>query len=53
VIAGLERAKERGVRLGLSQDAILEIRKLRKKGHSIRKMAGQVKLSIGVVAKYM
>ncbi|OFZ82902.1 MAG: hypothetical protein A2583_16630 [Bdellovibrionales bacterium RIFOXYD1_FULL_53_11] len=55
VIAGLERAKERGVRLGrpaLPQDAILEIRKLRKKGHSIRKIAGQVKLSIGVVAKY-
>ena len=54
VIAGLERAKERGVRLGrpaLPQNAVLEIQKLRKKD-SLSKIAGQVKLSAGAVARY-
>ena len=56
VMAGLDRAKARGVKLGrpaISAEDIQEIRKLHHQGHSIRKIAGQVNLSIGVIAKYV
>jgi DNA invertase Pin-like site-specific DNA recombinase len=55
VIAGLDRARAEGTRLGrpgVSAVAIMELRKMRRSGMSVRAIAKQAGLSIGVVSKY-
>ena len=55
VRAGLDRARAEGTRLGrpaVTPVAIKEIRKLRRDGSSVRKIAIKTGLSVGVVSKY-
>lgn len=56
VKAGLKKARSKGVRLGrepISIETRNKLHKLRKKGLSIRQIAKKLKLSIGVVSKYL
>lgn len=56
VKAGLKKARSKGVRLGrepISIEIRNKLHKLRKKGFSIRQIAKKLKLSIGVVSKYL
>jgi DNA invertase Pin-like site-specific DNA recombinase len=55
VRAGLDRARAEGTRLGrpaLDDNIIKEIRRLRKKGRTVRAIARETGLSLGVVSKY-
>ena len=55
VKAGLDRAREEGITLGrpkVDDQAIKEIRKLRRKGNTVRAIARQTGLSRSVVSKY-
>ncbi len=56
VQAGLERAKANGKVLGrkpLTQQQVDRILKLRSKKHSIRAIASELGISVGVVSKYL
>jgi DNA invertase Pin-like site-specific DNA recombinase len=55
VKAGLERARAEGTKLGrppLDKDTIKELRRMRQSGISLRRIAKDKDLSIGVVWKY-
>jgi DNA invertase Pin-like site-specific DNA recombinase len=55
VKAGLDRAREEGIALGrppLDTDLIARLRKMRHQGKSIRSIAEQTGLSVGVISKY-
>ena len=56
VKAGLQKARLKGVRLGrkpVAKETHIKLHRLRKKGLSIRQIAKKLKLSIGVISKYL